>query len=281
MKSPRFSIIIPTFNAEKTLQNCLESIEKQSYNSYQVVIVDGISTDNTLSIAKRFCDDNPSFTLTSEHDRGIYDAMNTGLKLATGEWLYFLGSDDTLFDQNVLEDISREINLIDSEVIYGNVLMTGESKWNLDGVIFNGAYDLPLLLDYNICHQAIFYKKSVFESLGIFNLDYPVSSDYDFNLRCFANTRMTHVAVTVANYYLGGFSSQYEDKAFHNKRGAILYQYFKWRIFSHSFLGSRMYLRQAALRKNSALRIEKRAICMLAYLKLKLQDSLNRLFFYE
>ena len=92
MTSPLFSIIIPTFNAAKTLSASLESVINQSCQQFELLIVDGISTDDTLSVVKKYAALSANIKWVSEKDNGIYDAMNKSIKMAKGEWLFFLGS---------------------------------------------------------------------------------------------------------------------------------------------------------------------------------------------
>ena len=93
---PIISIIIPTYNVESTIGTVLESITAQTFRGYEVVIVDGVSKDGTAEIVARYAAGNPAIRWVQEKDKGIYDAMNKGVGLARGEWLYFLGADDTL-----------------------------------------------------------------------------------------------------------------------------------------------------------------------------------------
>jgi glycosyltransferase involved in cell wall biosynthesis len=100
-----FSIIIPTFNSEKVLRECLNSIVEQTFNNYEIILIDGLSTDSTVDIIKEYSLNNPNIHWVSEKDLGIYDAMNKGIKIANGEWVYFLGSDDKLSSNNALQEI--------------------------------------------------------------------------------------------------------------------------------------------------------------------------------
>ncbi|MGC3979002.1 MAG: glycosyltransferase [Paludibacteraceae bacterium] len=116
-----FSIIIPTYNSASTLQKCLESVISQIFENYEVIIVNGVSNDKTLQLAHDFNDDR--IRVLCEPDEGIYDAMNKGIKLAKGEWLYFSGSDDSLYDSSVLTNVFSLIMNAKVDVVYGDVLM--------------------------------------------------------------------------------------------------------------------------------------------------------------
>ncbi|WP_316806887.1 glycosyltransferase family 2 protein [Pedobacter agri] len=270
-----FSIIIPTYNSSKTIVRCLDSIIKQNFTSYEVWFIDGNSSDDTLTILTDYKQEYPFINLICEKDEGIYDAMNKGINLSKGEWLYFLGSDDTLFNESVLNNIAKTINASkDKEVVYGNVMMRGENQWNLNNVVFDGEYSIEKFIDRNICHQAMFFKRSVFKKNGNFSLKYVTNADFDFNMRCYSNSLFLYTDVIVANFYVGGQSTLVEDKVFHQHRGALLYRYFGRRIFGSSFINARLYVQQAALSKTSSLSGFPRLICLLAYSKLKIHSML-------
>lgn len=267
--SPLISIIIPTYNCVNTLHSCLSSIIEQNFKDLEICIIDALSTDGTVEIVKKYAQEFSFISYTSEKDNGIYDAMNKGIKLSNGEWLYFLGSDDSLFNNTVLQDIAKKIKHTNSEVIYGNVLMLGKNQWNLDNVVFNGEYNLAKMLVTNICHQCIFYHKDIFEKLGNYDLSYISSSDQEFNLRCYANLTFDYINIIIANFHVGGFSTNVPDDFFNHNRGAILYKYFKNRIFSKEFTKVRLYLKRASFNLNNKLSVVQRLICLCAYIKLK------------
>lgn len=202
------SIIIPTYNASKTLSVALESVLKQTFADYEILVIDGLSTDNTIDIAK--CYNDERIKIISEKDSGIYDAMNKGICLAKGEWLYFLGSDDRIFDNKVLENIQQAILKNNCDVIYGDVFST-----RFNGR-YNGEFTSVELLSKNICHQSIFFKKAVFEKTGLFELRYKGHADWDHNFKWFFNPFIAkkYFDIVVAEYADGGFSSINSDEMF-------------------------------------------------------------------
>lgn len=203
---PLYSIIIPTFNSEGTIHECLASLMTQTFTSFEILIMDGVSSDHTIDIAKSF-DDN-RIRINSEKDIGIYDAMNKGIDMAKGEWLYFLGGDDILYDSNVLNEI--KLNLSDCDVVYGNVIST-----RFNGV-YDGEFDDSKIRSKNICHQSIFFKRSVFKKTGLFDLRFKSHADWDHNMKWFLseNIRKKFLNIIIANYADGGFSSITGDKPF-------------------------------------------------------------------
>ncbi|RZJ52713.1 MAG: glycosyltransferase [Flavobacterium sp.] len=266
------SIIIPTYNAQKTLRDCLESIIKQDTTGFEVWIIDAESTDETISIVEEYKLNHPFIHYISEGDDGIYDAMNKGILKCNGDWIYFLGSDDILYNNSVLSKIKTHAKQTSSLIIYGNVIMRGKNQWNLDNVVFNGEYNLEKMLMTNMCHQSIFYHKTIFHKFGNYNLDYISSADQDFNLRCYANTTFEYLDIIIANFFVGGHSTLVEDIKFNQDRGALWLRYFGKRIFNKSFLSARLYIQKAAFSLSSPLNLIERFYCLIAYLKLKIQS---------
>lgn len=206
--SPFFSIIIPTYNSEATLSVALDSVRSQTYQNLEVLIMDGKSEDKTLKIAESYKKVFPRIRIYSEKDKGIYDAMNKGINLAKGSWLYFMGSDDNFYEKDTLEKIS--FNTSGNLVVYGSVY---SPRFN---GIYDGAFTLSKLTKKNICHQSIFFHKNLFRITGKFNLKYPAHADWDHNLKWFFSSKVKskYVNQVVANYADGGYSSINGDEIF-------------------------------------------------------------------
>jgi glycosyltransferase involved in cell wall biosynthesis len=118
---PLFSVIVPTYNSAKKISNCIKSIIDQSFTDFEILVIDGLSTDNTPAFVSAFHSDK--IKILSGKDSGVYDAMNKGIQHSQGKWLYFLGSDDALYNENVLQQISTLIKQYpQSRIIFGNVL---------------------------------------------------------------------------------------------------------------------------------------------------------------
>ncbi|CQD13110.1 glycosyl transferase family protein [Mycobacterium lentiflavum] len=199
MSGPMFSIIVPTWKAAGHVGGCAESLLRQTYTDFELVVVDGASTDGTLDVVKSYADDfGPRLVVHSEPDKGIYDAMNRGVSMATGQWLLFLGSDDRLHDADTLARVAEFIG--DNEpcdLVYGDVIMGST------GARHAGEFDLDRLqFETNICHQSIFYRRELFAGIGPYNLRYPIWADWDFNIRCFSNPALNirYMDIVVADY---------------------------------------------------------------------------------
>ncbi|MCX6313025.1 MAG: glycosyltransferase family 2 protein [Bacteroidetes bacterium] len=216
----KISIIIPTFNSAKTISSALESILQQSFSDFEILIMDGISTDNTLVIAESYSDER--IKIFSEKDLGIYDAMNKGIKLAQGEWLYFLGSDDRLINSELFSEIMPNLTS-DKDLVYGNVL------WGNTGKKFDGPFDLEKLIKYrNICQQAIFYKRNLFLKIGLFKNEFKYCADHYFNIQCFiACKNIIYVDKTIAIYNNEGKSSLFNDDLFQKTRTLLLIEMYE------------------------------------------------------
>lgn len=207
---PKLSIIIPTFNSAGTIERCLKSIAVQTFMDYEVIVQDGSPNDDTARTIERFQQTHSDFTirLYRERDHGIYDAMNKGMVRARGEWLYFLGGDDELYEPNVLSRVMRSQDAALGDVLYGNVKVIGNARWAMDGAVYDGHFDLTKLLTKNICHQAIFYKAEFVRTIRNYNIRYATWADWDFNMRCWSKTTVKYVDVIVAKFYAGGISTQ-------------------------------------------------------------------------
>jgi glycosyltransferase involved in cell wall biosynthesis len=211
--SPFFSIIIPTYNSEATLSRCLDNILCQNFNDFEVLLMDALSSDQTANIALNYKDQR--IKVYSEKDAGIYDAMNKGIKLSRGKWLYFLGSDDYLYNNDILRLIHFHVENKDIDVIYGNIITPV-----FDGK-YNGKFDSVKIYRENICHQAIFFNRKLFDRTGYFNLKYKILSDYDHNLKWFLDekTKIAYIPDVIAYYDGQGLSQMKTDELFVNDHG--------------------------------------------------------------
>ncbi len=234
-----FSIIVPTFNTAATVHACLESIVRQSCSDFELVLVDGGSTDETIDIANSFLAEFGSrLVIHSGPDQGPYDAMNRGVGMAKGAWLLFLGADDLLYDADTLGRVAAFIGDHEpSDLVYGDVVMRST------GARHAGMFDLDrLLFETNMCHQSIFYRRELFAGIGPYNLRYRIWADWDFNIRCFSNPSLKtrYMDIVVARYNdLSGISSTV-DKEF-RKRLPVFFWASAFEILSRT---------SAAIRRN-------------------------------
>ena len=176
MNSPKISIIITSLNGAKTLNECLISLEKQTFNDFELVVVDAGSADSTVSIVNK--SKIQSKVVCVVPGIGLYAGLNKGVELASGKWFYFMGCDDELYDTNTLQNVVDTIASIDDhyKVVTGNVEYTRQE------FIFRPQLGSPYLLRYNVHHQGMFYNSDLFYNTG-YNEELKISSDYEFNLK--------------------------------------------------------------------------------------------------
>lgn len=204
MNPPVFSIIMPTYNSAHCVGGAIESIKSQDFDNWELWVIDGVSKDETEKVVNDFSQSDSRIHFVSEKDKGIYDAMNKGIRFATGNWLYFLGSDDRLYNTQVLASVAQHLQNRTSGIVYGNVIMNGSK--------YDGVFTSEKLLQKNISHQAIFYHRTVFQLIGLYNLNYKLHADWDFNLRYFTlpEHETYYVDLMIASFGEGGVSAAHD-----------------------------------------------------------------------
>lgn len=199
------------YNAIGLIESFLRDLQQQAFSDHEIVILDSCSTDGTSELIIEEQKKNKKIIHVRTKDKGIYDAMNNGIEKANGEWLYFMGCDDRLYNHEVLSNITPVL-INQYDVVYGNVIWVPENK------LEEGLCTPENLLNKNINHQRIFYRKELFRQYGGYDLQYEVASDHELNIRFFCNKsiRKKYIPLTVANYHSGGFSANKTDHRFWN-----------------------------------------------------------------
>lgn len=217
--APLVSVVVPTFNSQATLARALASLAAQTERDFEVIVSDGASRDDTLRIAQAHAPSLPSLHIDSRPDQGVYDAINRAIARARGQWVLVLGSDDRLHAPDTLARIVPALRDARADVVYGDVVVTGPSHLGVPpGGRYAGPMPLARLCTVNLCQQAIFYRRSLFDTLGGFRLDYRLWADWEFNLRAAFRAPMQWVDVVVADYATSGMSSAVKDSAFEDER---------------------------------------------------------------
>lgn len=182
LEERKISIVTVCYNSAKTIRDTFESVLKQKYSNYEYIVVDGKSTDETLKIIEEYhFKFAGKMKYISEKDKGIYDAMNKGIKMSTGDIVGLLNSDDYYFDENVLSKINENLNP-DYDGVFGNIVMLEDKQMNIpkrELVSGEGNYKLgwaPL-------HPTLYIKKTIYDDIGLYNQEYPIAADYDFMIR--------------------------------------------------------------------------------------------------
>ena len=212
--SPFFSIIIPTFNSARTIEAALKSVASQDSDDFEVIVSDGVSTDQTLAAVSRYSDRLGTVTVLSRPDRGVYDAINRAIAVVRGSWVHVLGSDDCLHAPNVLSRFQSELASALEPIVYGDVVIRGESSLAADGERYGGEFTMQRLFRQNICQQAIFYRRELFDRIGGFEPRYRIWGDWHFALRALARYPARWVDIVVCEIAAGGLSSTQTDRAF-------------------------------------------------------------------
>jgi len=216
-----------TLNSAADLNCSLGSLAAQTFRDFEVILVDGGSADNTLEQAKLLLQEaSLRFRLMLAPGTGIYEAINLGVAVAAGQWLYVMGSDDHLLAPDVLAHLSGPLRRHgqDAVVVHGNV-------WIEDpGYFYGQPWDLARLMERNLSHQSAFYRHDVIRSHGItYDTKYTLYADWDYNIRMMALGRFLYVPLPVASYGCGGASSLKKDLLFLADREANAMDYFGWR----------------------------------------------------
>ena len=197
MRNIQVSIIVATFNSGKTLRRALDSVLNQSFQDWECIIVDGASKDNTIEIVREYVKKDSRFRYISERDTGIYDAYNKGWKMAKGEWILYLGSDDELTIEGIETLI---VNSDGADIVYGNTLFrkAGVSKLRLQ------ISSKPKMGGF-CCHQSLIMKRDLISRLGGFDMRYKILADKDLICRAMkekCKIRQTSELNSFLNRYL-------------------------------------------------------------------------------
>ena len=222
---PKFSIITVTFNAGAVLEDTIQSVITQSYKNIEYIIIDGASKDSTLAIVERYRD--RIHMVVSEPDKGLYDAMNKGLKLATGDYVCFLNAGDELHEDDTLQLMVHSIRGRElPDVIYGDTSIVDEEGHFLR----MRRLSPPEELDWKsfkegmlVCHQAFFARRTLAQP---YDLRYKYSSDFDWCIKIMKKSRTLHNTHLVLIDYLNDGMTTRNHKASLHERFMIMCKHY-------------------------------------------------------
>ena len=229
MHNPKFTIITVTYNAGKVLEKTIQSVISQSYRNVEYIIVDGKSKDNTLKITDFYKE--WIHNLVSEPDKGLYDAMNKGIRLATGDYLCFLNAGDKLHDENTLQRIVDSLKeKTQPDVLYGETAIVDENG----NFLHMRRLSTPQELNWKsfrqgmlVCHQAFFAKRELAVQEP-YLLDYRFSADFDWCIRIMKKAKCLHnTRLTIIDYLNEGMTTQ-NHKASLKERFRIMVKHYGW-----------------------------------------------------
>ena len=208
----KISIITATFNSSESLKSCIDSVVMQDYSSIEYIIIDGKSSDSTTEIVKNYQATYSYIKMVSENDSGIYDALNKGLALATGDVIGFLHSDDLFPSNTIISELATKINDNNLDGIYGDLQYVTKENTNKIIRIWKSCDFRPELLKkgWMPAHPTLIIKKQVYLKHGFFNKSYKISADYDFMLRIFkdSNLKFGYLPKVVTKMRVGGVSNR-------------------------------------------------------------------------
>ena len=216
----KFSIITATYNSAKTISFAIKSLQNQTYKDFEYIVIDGGSTDVTLEIIKQ--NKNIVTKCTSEPDNGIYDALNKGIAISTGDIIGTLHSDDVFAYPNVLQDVENIFITTKADAVYAdldyvkyNNIEKIERKWR------SGKYKKDAFLNgWMPPHPTLFVKKEIYNKLGVFNLEFKTTADYELMLRFIHKhkIKLAYLPKVTVKMRMGGLSnSTLRHRIFANK----------------------------------------------------------------
>ena len=179
----KISIITTTYNSASTIKDTLESVNSQNYSIIEHIIVDGGSKDNTLNLVERY--GKSVSTVISEPDKGIYDAMNKGIKAATGDVIGMLNSDDFFTSDDIIETVVDNFKNSDIDALYGDIHFVNPDDISKCVRYYSSAIFKPSLFRFGFmpAHPSFYMKRDLYEKYGLYSLDYKIASDYDLLIR--------------------------------------------------------------------------------------------------
>lgn len=203
------TVITVCFNSEKTIRFSLESVLNQTYHNIEYIIIDGNSTDSTIEIIKsyqhKFIEKGISYKWFSETDKGIYDAMNKGIKLSSGKLIGILNSDDW-YELDTLQNVKNECIKSHSDFIHGNMNVFSPEKEFLKTLKPKNKKFVTRKMPF--FHPTSFASKKLYNTLKGYSLDYKICSDYDFIIKVInSNFSISYVNKVLTNFTMGGVST--------------------------------------------------------------------------
>ena len=207
----KISIITATYNCQATVAQALASVKDQSYDDIEHILIDGASTDGTLSVLEAYQAEDQSVILKSAADDGIYDALNKGLALATGDYIGILHADDFFASKTIIADVVNCLEAASADALYGDLYYV--SSKNPEKVIrswVSGDYDKRnLKKGWMPPHPTVFMRKSLYEKHGYFDLNYRIAADYELMMRYLSlhDIKPVYLPGVITHMRVGGVSN--------------------------------------------------------------------------
>lgn len=203
-QKPFFSIITISYNSAHYIEKTIESIFAQTCTDFELIIIDGASTDNTIEIVNKYKDRIAK--VVSEPDNGIASAFNKGVKLARGEWINFMNSGDCFMDQDTLSFVKKKIEDYGQE----NPIITGYEvsyQHNFRYPFYPARNDMHLFHRARLAHQGTFMRSDLFEKYGFFSEEHLITVDYEWHLRVLKNEKLKFLDKDICDFDVTGVSN--------------------------------------------------------------------------
>lgn len=213
----KVSLITVVYNGEKYLADCIESVIGQTYHDLEYIIIDGASTDSTLSIVEKYRADITKFV--SEKDRGMYDALNKGIDMASGEIIGILNADDMLASTDVIANIVAQFEKFDADGVYGNLNYINPHRANaiVRKWVSKPFTQKDIKMGWMPAHPTLYLKKILFKRFGYYSLDFGTAADYELMLRFLYQCQIKAVFMDqlIVNMRIGGMSNASMKHRYH------------------------------------------------------------------
>lgn len=228
----KISIITVTFNRAHIIRDAIEGVLRQSYKNYEYIIVDGKSKDNTVELLKEYeekfhrlsADSNgykPTYRWISEPDKGLYDAINKGFKMATGDVVGIINSDDYFHRDDTFDIIAKAFEDKTVKAIYADNVDVDIDHPEKGGTLYYGGFFKPWMYRLGMMpsHPTFYAKKELFEKYGYYKLGYKIAADYELMLRFFYvnKQKAVYVPKAIMTFRTGGVSTQWKNKIILNE----------------------------------------------------------------
>jgi glycosyltransferase involved in cell wall biosynthesis len=205
----KVSIITVVWNNSKTIKDAIESVLNQTYKNIEYIVVDGASTDGTVEIVQSYGDRISKFV--SEQDKGLYDAMNKGIGLATGDVIGILNSDDFYIDEFIIEKVVKEFEKKQVDSVYADLIFVKPDKVDKTVRYYDSSYFTPEKFadGWMPAHPTFFVKKWVYDKYGVFKTDYKIAADYELLTRFLAKNKISYsyMKEPIVKMRIGGAST--------------------------------------------------------------------------
>lgn len=212
----KVSIITVTYNSAATLSRTIRSVCRQTYPNIEYIIVDGESADTTMNVVHNYAEKYSNISYISEPDRGIYDAINKGIRMSTGEIVALVNSDDVLAESTTIERIVKRMQETNADILYGDLQyckyeLTEHNPPRVTRYWKSNSFrKRDLRLGWMPAHPTLYCRREVFDKVGYYTTDLRISADYDFCLRAFSddNLKKVYLPEVIIKMEVGGISNR-------------------------------------------------------------------------